>query len=204
METYTASCCLWAVAILNYLLCLSAGLSWLFSIWTHSCSRFLFLLITCTCWTAQWLGHYWCWLTQNLLTVSDWQQMHESGNIQICKWLRQLPHHTQVVHCLETLHCWLLLLMCQPWQNSCCQSSHLMTTKMLLWDFKKLPNHNTDAEIGGFVCHKLKIINECKSRSNMPWRWAQKVCSVLHSNKWNHNVMTIMICLIILRLPEWT
>ena len=39
---------------------------------------FCFRLTACTCWTAQWLGHYWRWLMQTEL--ADWQQMHKLGN----------------------------------------------------------------------------------------------------------------------------
>ena len=42
-----------------------------------------------------------------------------------------------------------------------------------------------DAAIKGFICRKLKIIKECTRRSIMCWRWARKLCSVLHDYKWN-------------------
>ena len=77
MKTCIASRCLWAVVILKFPLCLTAGFLWLFGIWTHSWSRFFFRLTTCTCQTAQWLGHCWLWLTQTEL--ADWQQTHKSG-----------------------------------------------------------------------------------------------------------------------------
>ena len=92
-----SSCCI------KYLLCRSAGFSWLFSIWTHSCSVF-FRLTTCTCWTA-------CdWVSID----ADWhrlkQQKQESGKkTLIWNWLRQQPHSTQVVHCLQIVRCWLWL-----------------------------------------------------------------------------------------------
>ena len=46
-------------------------ISWLFILWTHSCLHFFYRLTTCTCWTAQWLGHCWRWPTQTEL--ADWQ-----------------------------------------------------------------------------------------------------------------------------------
>ena len=78
MKTCIASRGFWAVAILKSLFCLSAGYSWLFNIWTHSCSRFYSRLTTCTCWTPQWLGHFWRGLMQT--EHADWQQTHKSGN----------------------------------------------------------------------------------------------------------------------------
>ena len=37
-----------------------------------------------------------------------------------------------------------------------------------LRDFKKLPDQNSIDIPEGFICSKLKDINECASRSNMP------------------------------------
>ena len=80
MKTCIASSCLWAVAILKSLLCLSAGAlqeSRGCSIYQHTAFRVFFnRLTTCTYWTAQWLGHCWRGLTQTEL--ADWQ--YESGN----------------------------------------------------------------------------------------------------------------------------
>ena len=145
MKTCIASCGLWAVAILKSLLCLSAGFSWLFNIWTRSCSRFF-----CD-WQLAPAG-----LLCDLVTVdADWRRLnlltdsrHTSleTKTQIWNWPRQLPHNTQLVHCLQIVHCWLHL-MHQQWQNSCILSSCLMTTSMCkkcyLRDFKKLPNQNS-------------------------------------------------------------
>ena len=142
-----SSCCHWAIAILKYLLCLSAGFSWL-SIWTQLFA-FSFQLTTCTCWTSQWLGHCWCWLTQTGLATQTWnllrqlqhhtQVVHCLQTVQTQTWnlFRQLQHHTQVVHCLQIVHCGLLLLMRQRWQKRChlsCSAQppwwlHLMTTQ---------------------------------------------------------------------------
>ena len=66
---------------------------------------------------------YWHWL--NLLVYS--RLTRKETQTKIWNWLRQRPHHTQVVHFLQTVHC-LLHLMCQWWQNSCILSSSLMTT----------------------------------------------------------------------------
>jgi len=64
------------------------------------------------------------------------------------------------------------------WQNSCILSSRLMTTPyaehMLPTRFKfqetlQSEQHwHSDADFEGFICRKLKDINECSSRSNMP------------------------------------
>ena len=107
---------------------------------------FFFSTETCTCWTTQWLGHCWRWLTQTEL--ANWQQTHESGNTNtFWNWLRQQPHSTQVVHYLQTVH-WGLLRMRQWWQNRCILSRCLMPTPSAICkkcnhrDFKKLPNQN--------------------------------------------------------------
>ena len=111
MKTCIASSCLWAVAILKSLLCLSARFSWLFNIWTRSCSRFFCY------WQLAPAG-----LLCDLVTVdADWRRLNlltdSRRTTQIWNWLRQLQHHTQVIHCLQTVHCWLPL-MCQRWENS--------------------------------------------------------------------------------------
>ena len=63
----------------------------------------------------------------------------------------------------------------QRWQNSCILSSRLMTTpcaRMLPTRFQETAQSeqhwHSSADIEGFICHQLKIINECTSRSNMP------------------------------------
>ena len=105
-----------AVAILKSLLCLSAGFSWLVSTWTHSCSGFQVF-------TDRKLAP--AGLHSDLVTAdADWRRLNlladsrscrctsQETHTQIWNWLRQRPHSTQVVHCLQTVHCWLYL-MCQ-------------------------------------------------------------------------------------------
>ena len=126
MKTCIASRGLWAVAILKSLLCLSAGFSWLFNIWTSSSSRFF-----CD-WQLAPAG-----LLCDLVTVNaDWRRLNlltdsrrtsPETQTQIWNWLRQLPPRTQVVHCLQTVHCWLPLMR-QRWENSWILSSRLMMT----------------------------------------------------------------------------
>ena len=114
------------------------------------------------------------WHRLNLLTHS--RRRSPETQTQIWNWLRQLPPCTHVVHYLQTVHCWLPLR--QRWQNSCILSSRLMTTPyaehMLPTRFKfqetlQSEQHwHSDADFEGFICRKLKDINECSSRSNMP------------------------------------
>ena len=124
MKSCIASRCLWAVAILKSLLCLSAGPLQDYrgcSIYEDTAFRvFLNLLTTCTCWTAQWLGHCWLWQTQT--EIADWQLTHDSAQVQKHKHKFETdsdtqPHSTQAVHCLQTVHC--LLPLRQRRQNSC-------------------------------------------------------------------------------------
>ena len=65
------------------------------------------------------------WHRLKLLTDSRRTSLEKQT--QICNWLRQLPHSTQVVHCLHAVHCGLQL-MHQQWENSCILSSRLMMT----------------------------------------------------------------------------
>ena len=81
----------------------TAGISWLFIIWTHSCSRFFHWLTTCTCWTAQW--HYHCWRGLTQTELADWRK-HKT---QIWNWLRQWQPGKPIVHYLQTVRCGLPL-----------------------------------------------------------------------------------------------
>ena len=93
MKTCIASCGIWAVAILKYLLCLSAGFSWLFNVRTRSCSRFSFD------WQLAPAG-----LHSDLVTVdADWRRLNLltysrrtslKTQTQIWNWLKQRPHRT--------------------------------------------------------------------------------------------------------------
>ena len=104
MKTCIVSRGLWAVAILKYLLCFSAGFSWLFNIWARSCSLF------CCDWQLAPAG-----LLSDLVTVdadrhrlnllTDSRLTSPETQTQIWNWLRQLPPRTFVVHCLQTVHC---------------------------------------------------------------------------------------------------
>ena len=151
----------------------TAGISWLIIIWTHSFCLFF------TDWQLAPAG-----LRSDSVTVdADWQRLnlltdsrHTSPETQtqIWNWLRQRPPSTSVVHYLQTVHCGLPLR--QRWQNSCILSSRLMTTPyaedMLPTRFQETAQSeqhwHSDADIEGFICRKLKDINECSSRSNMP------------------------------------
>ena len=121
METCFASRCLWAGAILKSLLCLSAGFSCLFSIWTHSCSvfftdrqlspaRLLSDLVTADA----------DWRRLNLLTGS--RRTSPETQTQIWTWLRQRPHCTPVVHCLQTV-LWGPRLLCLALSTNCRKSA---------------------------------------------------------------------------------
>ena len=103
-------------------------------------------------------GHCWRWLTQ--AELADWQ--YQSGNTNTDSKL--ITRSTLPTN------------MRQLWQNSCIFSSRLMTTpyteEMLPTRFQvtvQSEQHwHANAEIEGFICCKLKSINECTSRSNMP------------------------------------
>ena len=175
-ETCIASRGLWAVAILKSLLCLSAGAlqeSRGCSIYQDTAFRSFFIqLTTCTYLTAQWLGH--CWRGHRLNLLTDSRHTSLETQTQIWNWLRQQPPRTSVVHYLQTVHCWLPLR--QRWQNSCILSSRLMTTPyaedMLPTRFQENAQSeqhwHSHADIKGFICRKLKDINECTPCSNMP------------------------------------
>ena len=64
------------------------------------------------------------WRRLNLL-IDSRRTSHETET-QIWNRLKQRPHPTQVVHCLQTVRCWLHLMR-QRWQNSWILSSRLMT-----------------------------------------------------------------------------
>ena len=90
---------------------------------------------------------------------------------QIWNWLRQRPHRTQAVMPTNST----LLPLRHWWQNSCILCSRLVTTpceqEMLPTRFQgtaQSEQHwHSYADIEGFICHKLKSINECTSRSHM-------------------------------------
>ena len=132
---------------------------------------FFFWLTTCTCWTAQWLGHCWRGLTQTEL--ADWQQTHEPGNTNTNLKLTQTAA-TQYISCTLPTNSKLrdaadastMAEQLHPQQPS---HNDTMLKKCYLRDFKKPPYQNSsDADIEGFVCRKLKIINECTCLSSMP------------------------------------
>ena len=104
--------------------------------------------------------------------LADWQQTASLKTLtQIWNWLRQKQHSTQVVHCPKIVHCWLLLQMRQPWQNSCRQSSHhLITTPatpctMLLTRFPRKCPIRIALSIKGFTCCQTQKI-ESKLSTN--------------------------------------
>ena len=126
-----------------------------------------------------------CWLTADTRAlkhkhkfVTDW----DSG-------------HTVQLPTFSTL---LLLLMHQPWRRaafsaaiSCQQhAQEILPMSVRFQETAQSEQHwHSDAYIEGFICHKLKIITECTSCSNMPWRWALRVCSVFLNYKWNNYVI---------------
>ena len=104
METCIASCCLWSVVILKYLLYLCAGFPWLFSNWKHSCSPiFSVWQLLVTLFDKD-------WHRLNLLTDSRCTSLETQK--QIWNWLGKLPHLTTNSTLLA--------------QNSCSLSCHLM------------------------------------------------------------------------------
>ena len=137
------SCVLWAVEILKNLLCLSQD-SCACSVYEHtpvpvffSTDNLHLLNCTVTC-------------TPMMLTDADWfaywQQMHKSWNTNTNLKLTQTAA-TQYTGCtLPTKSTLLaaaaaLLLMCQPWQNSCLHSCcHLM---IILSSYMRFRRHNT-------------------------------------------------------------
>ena len=170
MKTCIASSCLWAVAILKSLLCLNAGAlqesrgcSW----YEHTAFRVFF-----TDWQLAPAG-----LHSDLVSVdADWHRLNllndsrltsQETQTQIWNWHRQLPPSTPVVHYLQTVHC--MLPLSQWWQNSCIFSRSLIVTaeKMLPTLFQvtaQSEQHwHSNADIEGFICHKLKSINKCTS-----------------------------------------
>ena len=126
---------------------------------------FFYQVATCTCWTAQWLGLCWCWLSGIDADLTCWlaadalvwkhkTQIWNWHKTQIWNWLRQLPHHTQVVRCLQTVHCRVPLLMHQRWQNRCRLSFHLMTMQK----HTMLPT---------------RFLSNCPMRTTLPFRCRQ-------------------------------
>ena len=95
-------------------------------------------------------------------------------NWQIWNWLKQLPHSTQLVHCHQTVSC------CFAWcindgrtdPSSAAVSWRHHEQEMLSARFQETTQSeqhwHSKADMEGFICSKLKIINECTSRSNMP------------------------------------
>ena len=102
METCIASCGLWAVAVLN-ICCVAVQDSRGCSVYEHAAVRFFWTdnlhLLDCL-----WLGQYWRRLTQ-----TETAEARVRKKKLIWNWLRQQPHSTQVVHCLQIVRCWLWL-----------------------------------------------------------------------------------------------
>ena len=168
--------------------------------YTGTVFTFCFQLTTCTCGTAQWLKPWWYWL--NLLT--DSRRTSPETQTQIRNLLRQQPYSTKVVHCLQRVYCGLMLMMRQPWQNSCSHSSHPITTQCTrntTYEIsKKMPNQNS-IDIPMQISKALFAANSKLSRNahlvrlypELDWRWARKVCSFLQSNKWNNYLLTVCV-----------
>ena len=91
--------------------------------------------------------------------------------------------------------------MRQQWENSCILSSRLMTTpcaRNATYEISRnrpirtaLTIWHSDADIEGFICRKLKSINECTSRSNMPKDGRERYVLFfkITSNVCNHSVV---------------
>ena len=90
-------------------------------------TRSLLLFLTDSTCTAV-LTNWWSWLTQTEL--AGWQQTHESLSRTWKNWkqLRQPPHCTPVVYCLQRVQYLLQLLMRLPWQKNC---HHIVTDSRL-------------------------------------------------------------------------
>ena len=100
---------------------------------------------TCTCQNdaaLSWLNDDvdWHWL------LADGHQTQESGNTNTnfkLTVLRQRLHCTPFVHCLQGVHCVLLLLLLRlPWQNSWCHCRHIQwrchAEEMLATRFRRI------------------------------------------------------------------
>ena len=150
MATCIASYCLWTVAIFQC--SILVPVIRLLSIWTHSLTAVHVFLD----WQLSWLAPgCWRWLTLSEVQWTCWLQVTGSRHTspetqtQIWNWLKQLPHHAQIVHCIHwTVHSWMLLLMSvmyKPLQNSCCHCCHFMTTSCTATNeiSKQLSNQNS-------------------------------------------------------------
>ena len=221
MKTWTASRGLWAVAISKSLLCLNAGFSWLFIIWTHSRSRSFCRLTTCTvtCWTllSGFTGLVFCSVAWSLLmrTDADWTCWLTADARVRRKHKHKFETDSNSGHTVDRSYtAYKQYTVVMPWcvndcitaESSAAVSWRYHAQEKLLTRFEETAQSeqygHSNADIEGFICSKLKIFNECTSRLNMPWRCARKVCSVLQKYKWNKIVMTI--CVIILALPDRT
>ena len=144
-------------------------------------------LTTCTCCTAQWLVHYWRWLTQTELADCQWEQTHESENTNTNSKLTQTAA-TPKTGCTLPANSALLgpaadaaSMMEEQMQlkspshddtsTPCKKNDTYKISKQLL---QLLPNQTAltfrgrHRRLKGFICSKLKIINQCTSSSNMP------------------------------------
>ena len=149
----------------------TAGFSWLFKLWTHSCLRFLLTdwqLASADC-TVTWSLLTWndtdwtCWLVAD---ARVWKHKHKfETDSDSCNTV----HRSYTAYKKYTVG--------YPWcvndgQLHPQQPSHddTMHKKWYLRDFKKLPNQSSI-----FRCRhrrsylsQTQSINECTSRSNMP------------------------------------
>ena len=96
-------------------------------------------------------------LHSDLVTVdADWHRLNlltdstsPETQTQIWNWLRQLPPRTFVVHCLQTVHCWLPLPCVDDGRTAASSAAvswlHHMQNICYLRDssFKKLSNQNS-------------------------------------------------------------
>ena len=111
-----------------------------------------------------------CWLTADARVLKHKHKFETDPDS--CQWL---PYHTQVVHCLQTLHCWLRLIhqtmaeQLHPQQPSHDDTHAQERLPTRFQETAQSEQHwHSDADIEGFICRILKIVNECTSRSNMP------------------------------------
>ena len=135
---------------------------------THSCSRF-FPTETCTCWTALWLGHYWRWLTQlNLLNDSRHTSLETHTNLK----LTQTAATQYTAYKQYTAGCCWCVNDGRAAASSAAVSWRHHAQEMLPSRFQEIAKSeqhwHSNADIKSFICSKLKNINECTFRSNMP------------------------------------
>ena len=171
----------------------TAKLSWLFSLWTHSCFPFFFQLhlLDCsvTCSLLMTDSDWTCWLAAEALVSKHKLKFETYSYSHTTHRLYAAYKKYTAAYC-----CWCINHHL-AWQYSCNQNATYQeaaqSDALTFW-----------CRPQGFLCSKLKNINECTSCLNMHCRLAWKLCSVPHNYKWKNYIMAI--CVIITQLPKRT